>query len=92
MILLLQSLFINKYHYITFIIFCLFTLTFHGRFPVSPLIPYNIKFVQRGFTERAAFEEHTPRVGLGFSYNQLIVVLHEQIWKSFMVERDLGVP
>jgi hypothetical protein len=23
----------------------------HGRFPTSPLIPYNIKFVQRGFTK-----------------------------------------
>lgn len=30
---------------------------FHGRVPVSPLIPYNTEFVQRGFTHRAAFEE-----------------------------------
>jgi hypothetical protein len=48
-------------------IFSLFTLTFHGRVPVSPLIPYNIKFVQRGFTERAAFEERIPRVGREFT-------------------------
>jgi hypothetical protein len=32
--------------------------------PVSPLIPYNIKFVQRGFTKRAAFKER-PRAGQG---------------------------
>jgi hypothetical protein len=46
---------------------CLFTSTFHGRVPVSPLIPYNIKFVQRGFTERAAFEERISHVGRGFT-------------------------
>jgi hypothetical protein len=62
-----HSLFINKYHYSIFIFFCLFTLTFHCRFPVSPLFPYNIEFVQRGFTERVAFEERIPFVGRGFS-------------------------
>jgi hypothetical protein len=46
--------------------FCLFTLTFHGRVPVSPLIPYSTKFIQRGFTERAGFEERIPRAGRGF--------------------------
>jgi hypothetical protein len=40
-----------------FMIFCYFTLTFHGRVPVSPLFPYNTNFVQRRFTERAAFEK-----------------------------------
>jgi hypothetical protein len=37
------------------IFFCLFVLTFHCRFPVSPLTSYNIKFAQR-----AAFEERIP--------------------------------
>jgi hypothetical protein len=44
--------------------YCLFTLTFHGRVPVSP---YSIKFVQRGLTERADFEGSIPRVGRGFT-------------------------
>jgi hypothetical protein len=52
----------------------LFTLTFHSRVPVSPLIPFNIKFIQRGFTERAAFEERIPRVGRGFTVLQLLSV------------------
>jgi hypothetical protein len=43
-------------------IFCLFALTFHCRVPLSSLIQYNIKFVQRGFTVRAALEERIPRV------------------------------
>jgi hypothetical protein len=34
--------------------FCLFTLTFHGRRPVSPLISYN------AFNERPAFKERIP--------------------------------
>jgi hypothetical protein len=44
----------------------LFNLIFHGRVPVSPLIPYNINFVQRGLTERTIFEGHIPRDGRGF--------------------------
>jgi hypothetical protein len=35
----------------------LLIFSFHSRVPIFPLIPYNIKFVQCGFTERAAFEE-----------------------------------
>jgi hypothetical protein len=38
-----------------FIVF--FTLSFHSRLPVSPLIPYNIKFIQHGLAKGAAFEE-----------------------------------
>jgi hypothetical protein len=57
-LMILLSLFRNKYHYSIFMFFsCLFTLASHDRVPVSPLIPHDIKFVQRGFTERAAFEE-----------------------------------
>jgi hypothetical protein len=37
--------------------YCLFNLILHGRVPASPLTPYNINFVQHGFTERATFEE-----------------------------------
>jgi hypothetical protein len=48
MILYYFTQFVHKYHYSIFMIF-LFTLTFHGRVPVSPLIPYNSKFAQRGF-------------------------------------------
>jgi hypothetical protein len=40
--------------------FCLFILTFYSRVAVSTLIPYDIKLVQRGFAERAAFEESVP--------------------------------
>jgi hypothetical protein len=36
-------------------------LTFHGRVPISPLIPYNIKFV-----ERAAFEKSIALFGQEF--------------------------
>jgi hypothetical protein len=32
-----------------------------------PIIPYNIKFVQRGFTERDAFKERIRRVVRGFT-------------------------
>jgi hypothetical protein len=52
-------------------IFLLLALTFHGRVPVSPLTPYNIKFVQRGFTERAAFEERIPALDEGLLYFSL---------------------
>jgi hypothetical protein len=52
--------------------YCLFTLTSDGRVPVSPLIPYNIKFVQRGFSERTAFEEGIPRAGRGFTVNFIV--------------------
>jgi hypothetical protein len=38
----------------------LFTLTLYCPVLVSPLIPYNTKFVQRGFIERAAFEDRVP--------------------------------
>lgn len=51
----------NKYHDSIFMTFCLFTLTSHGRAPASPLITYNIKFVQRGFSERSAGEERIYR-------------------------------
>lgn len=44
-------------------IFCLFAITFYGRLHASPLIPQNAEFIQRGFTENAAFEESNPRVG-----------------------------
>jgi hypothetical protein len=50
-----------------FIYFCIFTWIFHGRAPVIPLIPYNIKFVQRGFTESAAFEKSIPHFGQRFT-------------------------
>jgi hypothetical protein len=55
--LVLHSLVINKYHYSAYIIFCLFTFTLRGRIPVSPINTYIIKFVQRGFTERATLED-----------------------------------
>jgi hypothetical protein len=32
-------------------IYCLFTLTFHSRVRISPSVPNDIKFVQRGFTK-----------------------------------------
>jgi hypothetical protein len=65
----LDSMLIFKYHYsiLVYMVFCSFTLTFNGRVPVSPLIPYNIKLVQRGFTERAAFEERIPHIGREFT-------------------------
>jgi hypothetical protein len=54
---------------------CLFTLIFYGRVPVSPLIPYNIKFVQRGFTERVALEERIPRAGRGLTVLSTVLML-----------------
>jgi hypothetical protein len=48
-----------------------FSFTFHGRVSVTPLIPCNIKFVQRGFIERAAFEERISRVGREFTVYEL---------------------
>jgi hypothetical protein len=45
--------------------FCL-SVTSHGRFPISLLTPYNIKFVQRGFAELTAIEESNLRVWRGF--------------------------
>jgi hypothetical protein len=59
--LIFQMMFINECHQVY--LFFLFTLAFHGRVPVTPLIPYNVKFIQRGFTERAAFDERIPRAG-----------------------------
>jgi hypothetical protein len=59
--------FVHKYRYRIFIIFCLFALTFHGHIAMSPLIPYNIKFVQCGFTESTTFEEHILHVTQGFT-------------------------
>jgi hypothetical protein len=47
--------------------FCLFTLTFDGRVPVSPFIAYTIKFVQRGFTEGV---ERNPHAGRGLAAGQ----------------------
>jgi hypothetical protein len=44
-----------------------FSFTFHGRVPVTPLIPCNIKFIQSGFVERAAFEKRISRVGRAFT-------------------------
>jgi hypothetical protein len=48
----------------------LFGLTFSGRVPISPIIPYNIEFVQRVFTESAAFETRFTRAGRGFTVVQ----------------------
>jgi hypothetical protein len=48
-------------------IFCLVTLTFHRRDPISSLIPYIIKFTQRGFIENAAFDGRILHVGRGIS-------------------------
>jgi hypothetical protein len=45
----------------------LFTPTFCGPVPVSQLIPYSIEFVQRGFTERAAFEQRVSLSGRGLT-------------------------
>jgi hypothetical protein len=88
---ILLSLFINKYHNSIFMI-SLFTLLFHGRVPVSPLIPYNIKFVQRGFTERAVFEERIPRVGRGFAILCKCVILFRALIlmiSALIKKRDL---
>jgi hypothetical protein len=66
-------------------IFYLSTMTYHGRAPVLPLIPYSIKFIQRGFTERAAFEERIPHVGRGFTVKAkscLTVAPHVSFHKS----------
>jgi hypothetical protein len=63
---ILHCLFTNKNHSNTFMIFCLFILTFHGRVPVSLLTPHNIKFVHRGFTESVASVERLPCGGRGF--------------------------
>lgn len=43
-------------------------MTLNVRVPVSPLIPQNIRFAQRGFTDRAAFEERIHRVDEGSLY------------------------
>jgi hypothetical protein len=40
-------------------------LSFLGRVPVSPLIPFNTEFVQHGFSERAAFQGRIPTVNKG---------------------------
>jgi hypothetical protein len=61
MILYYVTQLVQKYNYNIFMIFTLFTLTLHGRLPVSPLIPCSIKFAQRGFPEFSAFVERIPR-------------------------------
>jgi hypothetical protein len=54
------------------------TLTFRCRFPISTLIPYNIKFVQRG-----AFEDRIPSVGRGFTVSYVSKCCTEpRIWLS----------
>jgi hypothetical protein len=59
----LSSLFVNKYYYSA----SSFTLTFHGRLLLSPLIPCNVKFAQLAFIEGAAFEERVHRAGRVFT-------------------------
>ena len=39
----------------------IFVLTLHGNFHGSPLIPYNIDFVQHGLTSRASYQNPIPR-------------------------------
>lgn len=45
----------------------LFFIDFHCRFPASPLIAYNIKFVHRGFAEIVDLEGNTPSEGQGLT-------------------------
>lgn len=53
------------------------------RVPVSPLMPYSIKFVQRGFIDRAAFEKHIPLDCRLFAVDAKIV-------DKFLIFMDLG--
>jgi hypothetical protein len=58
--------FTDKYH------FCIFLVLFAVRLRTAahsyPLLSYMIlKFLQRGFAERAVFEESIPDVGQGFT-------------------------
>jgi hypothetical protein len=56
--------FINKHNF-SQCIDCLFSISVnaHCRVPLSPLMTYNITFVQRGVTEHTAFEELTSHTG-----------------------------
>jgi len=47
---------LNRYYSVI-----LFTSTYHGVFLISPLIPYKIRFVHRGFTEGVAIVIVLPR-------------------------------
>jgi len=57
-----DCMFLNGYY-----IVILFTSTYHGAFPISPLIPYKIRFVHRGFTEGVAIVIVLPRFWRGFT-------------------------
>jgi hypothetical protein len=69
-------LYYTIYSYINIItVWCiyyfLFTVTLHSCIPIPQLIPHTIKFVHRGFTERATFEEYISCAGEGLLYFHL---------------------
>jgi hypothetical protein len=68
--LMLTLLTIALLYYMTFTIL-LFTLTPHGRVPVSPLIPHNTKIIKRVFNKRARYEERFCRFGRRFTVGLL---------------------
>lgn len=82
-------MFIRAYNYIVF-------LAFHDHVPISPLIPYNTKFGQHVFAERAAFGEHIPRIGRGFraskatQYKQQDVCWNDAIFQLRKVSWKCG--
>jgi hypothetical protein len=82
--------FVHKYisqctYYITVYLLRLFT----AAFPVTPLIPHNINFVQRGFMERAAFEGRVPlrwtRVYCTLQTEMLQILLWKTVWLRGML-------
>jgi hypothetical protein len=89
MIIILPSIFINKYHYSICMIFCLFTLTLQGFVPMSPLIPYKVKSIQLGFIECAAFEECIPHVGHVTFIMIYLILVYRQYFPNLMLNSNL---
>jgi hypothetical protein len=54
------------------ILLFIYSFTFNGHIPVSPLIPYSIQFVQCRFTECITCDEHIPQVGRGFTVRAVL--------------------
>jgi hypothetical protein len=67
--------YIYDYLFINFYLF-VYLLTFRCRFPVSPLTPYSISFLQSSFTERGALKESILFLGRGFTVMTILTQLH----------------
>jgi hypothetical protein len=73
-----------------FIILLFIYFDFQRLYFLSPLIPYNINFVQRRLTEHTAFEGYIPCTGLGFTVLYLCKIENSVILIQISTEQNIS--